>query len=217
VIEFLCPKGHRIRCAEELAGRTARCPKCGIKFRIPDAASANASPLAGASSDVSLPQLTNSAIGPPLPEEGSGSGRDLQIEFLCPHGHRLHGSATLQGKAGQCPECGARFRIPSYEEVSQSEAVEGGIALGRTDGHPLASVFSKLWGEKPSGATVELHLSDGQTLVPQRYAEPLSRQSHGVFAVAEPAGTHTLTVVAWDSVVRVEVRGVESLPKEMSE
>jgi len=38
-----------------------------------------------------------------------------------------------------------------------------------------------------------------------------------VFAVAEPGGTFTLTVVAWESVVRAEVQGVKKLPKEMTE
>ena len=28
--------GHKIRCPEERAGLPAKCPKCGVKFRIPD-------------------------------------------------------------------------------------------------------------------------------------------------------------------------------------
>ena len=35
MIEFLCPEGHKIRCPEERAGRPAKCPKCGVAFRIP--------------------------------------------------------------------------------------------------------------------------------------------------------------------------------------
>jgi hypothetical protein len=38
------------------------------------------------------------------------------ISFLCPNGHKLSGPRSLQGRAGQCPHCGARFRIPNYEE-----------------------------------------------------------------------------------------------------
>ena len=35
MIEFLCPEGHKIRCPKEKAGRPAKCPKCGVGFRIP--------------------------------------------------------------------------------------------------------------------------------------------------------------------------------------
>ena len=35
MIQFLCPNGHKIHCSEDRAGKPAKCPKCGIKFRIP--------------------------------------------------------------------------------------------------------------------------------------------------------------------------------------
>jgi hypothetical protein len=38
------------------------------------------------------------------------------IAFLCPNGHKLTGPSSLQGKAGQCPHCGSKFRIPIYDE-----------------------------------------------------------------------------------------------------
>ena len=80
-----------------------------------------------------------------------------------------------------------------------------------------SNIFSKLWAEKPHSAPVEVLLRNGQTVVPDRFAAALSGQSHGVFAVKEADGNHTLAVVAWNSVVRVLVRGVEKLPKEMSD
>lgn len=188
---------------------------------------------AGVDSDVSRPQFGDSGSGI---AEVPRAGRDTtltgepQIEFLCPSGHRLHGPASLQGQPGECPECATKFRIPNYDDVSeQEEVVEGAqqeISLDRDDRaaqsgpglpHPLASLFAKLWAEKPPGAAVELHVGEGETLVPDRFAKDLSRQNHGVFAVKEPGGTHTLTVVAWDSIVRVLVRGVKQLPPEMRE
>lgn len=109
VIEFLCPKGHKIRCRDERAGQAARCPKCGVKFIIPDATPENQSPEA---------TTTPAPSGGSGVRSGAGDSKDL-IEFLCPNGHLLHGSKRLQGHPGQCPECGSKFRIPTYEDTSE--------------------------------------------------------------------------------------------------
>lgn len=37
-----CPVGHRIKVKDSLAGKKGRCPTCGAKFRIPQAASVTA-------------------------------------------------------------------------------------------------------------------------------------------------------------------------------
>ena len=39
-----------------------------------------------------------------------------QIVFLCPNGHKLNGPASLQGRPGKCPHCGAKFLIPDYSQ-----------------------------------------------------------------------------------------------------
>lgn len=248
VLEFLCPNGHRIHCPEERAGRAAKCPRCGVRFQVPevsDAAAGGSSPslaaLSGSGPDVSI----TDALGMPPPED--------QIEFLCPNGHLLHGPASMQGRPGQCPDCGAKFRVPSYDEDDEQErtpdshpaereieAVGGRDAAGAdqegqvspTPGPtrsrvvpaeesklsgPMtpARLFARLWSERSHGATVELHLSDGETFTPDLFAEKLSQGGRGVFAVRESDGTHTLTAVAWDAVARVVVRGVKKLPEEM--
>jgi transcription initiation factor IIE alpha subunit len=123
IIEFLCPNGHKIRCQAEQAGQAAKCPRCGVKFRVPDPTELNAG-----QSDVLTKQDFNDidfAEEKPASQNGSqkntASKKEQQMEFLCPNGHRLFGSTNLAGRLGECPDCGARFRIPSLDEVSLDE------------------------------------------------------------------------------------------------
>lgn len=134
MIEFLCPNGHRIHCPEEQAGRAAKCPRCGVKFRIPSLSEADTLSPAADESEAAEPELTDSGVQPtPSGQPGDSAVGRQEIEFLCPNGHRLHGPATLQGRAGECPECGSRFRIPTYDEVSEEEGMELDISLGGAD------------------------------------------------------------------------------------
>jgi len=249
VLEFLCPNGHRISCPRDQAGRAAKCPRCGVKFRIPDLADQGDASHAAGVSDSTYQQLADSTSATAALSGPVGSAEaERQIEFLCPNGHRLHGPASLQGKPGECPECGSRFSIPTYDEVSDDVEAEQSLGIGhidsgeasgvawpkgpapvvgeagfadtaisRTAAHPLASLFWKLWTEKPADATVKLHLAGGEIIVPDRFAKSLSQGSYGLFSRSEPDGTHTLTVVAWESVVRVQVQGVKRLPTGMQD
>jgi hypothetical protein len=38
----------------------------------------------------------------------------MGVRFQCPAGHKLHVKAELAGKRGICPECGAKFVVPSF-------------------------------------------------------------------------------------------------------
>jgi hypothetical protein len=38
----------------------------------------------------------------------------MGVRFQCPQGHKLHVKAELAGKRGICPECGAKFVVPSF-------------------------------------------------------------------------------------------------------
>ncbi len=125
VLQFRCPNGHKIHCPDDWAGRGAKCPKCGVKFRIPQTSSQSAEDEAGnpltltqeAGSVASSIELATVAHGPI-----TGPG---QIEFLCPSGHHVHCAEQLQGKPGRCPECGVKFRIPIYHEPEAGETDSG--------------------------------------------------------------------------------------------
>ncbi|MEX0586522.1 MAG: hypothetical protein WD176_07760 [Pirellulales bacterium] len=94
-ISVLCPNGHKLSCPDERAGKTGRCPKCGSAFEIP---------LAPEPTDNGQSRRTTAGETPGT------------IVFLCPNGHKLNGPASLQGRAGQCPHCKERFRIPFIDE-----------------------------------------------------------------------------------------------------
>lgn len=38
----------------------------------------------------------------------------MGVRFECPQGHKLHVKAHLAGQRGICPQCGARFVVPSF-------------------------------------------------------------------------------------------------------
>jgi hypothetical protein len=112
-LSFACPKGHPISCDESFSGKPAKCPQCSVKFVVPPPGQKRADPL---------PKSAGEATGEETKPKETADKED-EIVFLCPNGHKLNGPKRLQGKAGQCPECGAKFRIPIYEEGDE-EAVD---------------------------------------------------------------------------------------------
>ncbi len=94
VIKFACPNGHPLSAGDEFAGKPGKCPKCQAMFLVPDA-----------------PAPAPLAESQPAPTPGV----ETTIAFLCPNDHRLTGPRSLQGKAGQCPHCGSKFRIPVFD------------------------------------------------------------------------------------------------------
>ena len=242
MIEFLCPNGHKIRCQAAQAGKAAKCPRCGVRFRVPDANEQNRPKTGDSDPSVSQPDFADSSVtGKSAVNAGRTSVAEADFEFLCPNGHRLHGPASLQGRPGECPDCGSRFRIPTYEDIPAEEETEQEIGVGRADGregsnigarttgpgaafgHPAGgeateAMFARLWHMRPTGTTVELRLRSGETIVPQQFLAAASRKSrHGVFATVEADATVSLIVIPWDAVDRMSIRGLSEVPKELAE
>jgi len=141
-IEFRCPNGHRLSCPDEMAGRSAKCPKCATIVRIPEAGSTIQS---SSDSGVAMPSVSDSNADHGEPDsEASGEGAATEskkeaaaaggtqtIVFLCPNEHRLTAPATLQGKPGKCPHCGAKFLVPMLDQDEEEEPeVAPGSATG---------------------------------------------------------------------------------------
>src|SRR5690348_15879579 len=151
-MKFLCPTGHPLNAPESLAGKPSRCPRCNTPFIVPQPGEA------GDGHDATGGSSRITAAG--------GSGTNLfQAEeifyFLCPNGHKLNSPPTLKGKAGKCPECGARFLIPTDEEIAAAgeevigDEAESGSAAGDTGAGGIGLNRGEEFGiaPPPSGAT----------------------------------------------------------------
>jgi hypothetical protein len=181
----------------------------------------NTLPSIDSDPSISRPEFTESSLpNMKLPSQGASGSKETQIEFLCPNGHRLHGPASLQGKPGECPECGSRFHIPTYDEVPAEEKTAQTTAsttVADRHGQSMAVLFERLWSTRPEGGTLEIHFRDGGTLAPQQFHKNLSTPDHAVFSVQESDGSTTLTTTAWYAIARVVVRGLKSVPKKWTE
>ena len=141
-IKFLCPNGHQLTAPANLAGRPGKCPKCNTPFVVPkpDPEEPASEPTAETPPDPS----TEAAVEKPADDkapaaeigQGSGKGKlnpaDVFV-FLCPNGHKLNGPSSLKGKAGQCPHCGAKFRIPDDDddmELPEDDSAEPPATTG---------------------------------------------------------------------------------------
>jgi hypothetical protein len=73
------------------------------------------------------------------------------IVFLCPNGHRLNGPASLEGKPGQCPHCGAKFRVPSRDDpVEEDEAASATPGPGSGSGIQAVDTVEEVPSEEPT-------------------------------------------------------------------
>src|SRR6266700_2897485 len=61
------------------------------------------------------------ANGAKLASETLAASAEDSIVFLCPNGHKLNAPRRMQGHAGKCPHCGAKFRIPYVDESGAND------------------------------------------------------------------------------------------------
>ncbi|MEZ6111317.1 MAG: heavy metal-binding domain-containing protein [Pirellulaceae bacterium] len=144
-IHFVCPNGHELSAPEERAGKPGRCPKCQTEFLVPEL-------------DDDEDEGDGNAVssGSRVPANQAET-----IVFLCPNGHKLNGPAKLKGRPGQCPHCGAKFRIPDDDDEPDEPIVEDiveiadGPGVGGEDGPPRASELEETPLDEPL-ETVEI-------------------------------------------------------------
>lgn len=150
-----------------------------------------------------------------------------EIVFMCPEGHHLCGPSSLVDHPGECPICHVKFIVPSpdsledhdpeihLEQLLAAASAPEGYAFDSDDSSPrgLGALFLQLWKYRAQGCAVELHLGEGRVLVPSGFAVESAGLTHGLFTIGEPNGAVTMSVVRWDTIERINVRGLFHLPR----
>ena len=192
VIKFQCPSGHQLSAPENMAGKNGKCPKCNTPFVVPapedslPPGRAGTTPVGdSAASDDKL--ATDSSPNRETPAMGSGKGTGLGeiFVFLCPNGHKLNGPPTLKGKAGKCPHCGAKFRIPTDDEMEAPEEEEVPAGESQEEGYSD--------GEQQESGGFHFNFGqEGEEVIDAALDEPLSPPPLG------PAGLGYICGRLWD-------------------
>lgn len=169
MIKFLCPNGHQLSAPENLAGKPGKCPKCNTAFVVPTPeeepdleppVAESPPPAAGTASQPSIGMGSG---------KGKGAPKDVFV-FLCPNGHKLNGPPSLKGKPGQCPHCGAKFRIPSDEDLEKPEELPPDQPSGTPSG---AFAFPSMVQEETGETFAEVEYEDAPDPPPTEF-HPLS-------------------------------------------
>jgi hypothetical protein len=161
VIKFVCPNGHPLSAPETLAGKAGKCPKCATPFVVPSPEEGPGQNGEPENADVTSGSATTPTAGIGTGSSKSGVQSGELFVFLCPNGHKLNGPPSLKGKAGQCPHCGAKFIIPSDDDVEEEpeqaaeELAETAPAGGSSPGSSFAALFGGPQEEDVLDASVE--------------------------------------------------------------
>jgi hypothetical protein len=187
-IVFLCPNGHKLNAPRRMQGRGGQCPHCGAKFIIPNLEEAT---LGDEGSTIeTLDGLSGtSGLGPLTAPAG---GQALSEPAATP--------APARSTSGHPDEFQPWAPPPEEPQL-----------------HPLAALVMRLWSEREHGGVIELHLAGGAILLPDWFDRKLSQGSNALFAAQAADGTVTMTVIPWETITRVVVRGVVGLPDGMFE
>jgi hypothetical protein len=119
--------------------------------------------------------------------------------------------------SGRLDEDGGGFQLP-FSEVGEEvidAAVEDQLAPPPPGAAGLGYIFARLWEQREEQTEVEIYLTEGEIMSPDRYSEILSSSDYGVFAIREGDGNYSLSVIPWSAVRRVGVRKIADLPPEM--
>ncbi len=100
----------------------------------------------------------------------------MGIRFNCPNGHKLNVKEFLAGKRGVCPQCGAKFIIPTPGEAP---AIETPQPVGVGSSHSVEIVISPVPNHQVASAaaspSVIIPVTDLELATPEAEQQPAIR------------------------------------------
>jgi hypothetical protein len=217
-ISFYCPSGHRVIADAGLAGKRGHCSTCKAPVIIPATSQPPPEPLEEPPAERS---------GPPA-SAGKKSGRSVAEEPVAGRRPPAAPSRSLPAAAGEPDDAAAdASEEQAWDFIAgqaESPPVDGPIAggwsppvdgEGSAEENPTAMLVARLWAERDRGGTIELHLAGGSVILPEWYDHAWSRGTHGLFASQAADGSVTLTAVAWETIQKVVVRQLATVPDDM--
>jgi hypothetical protein len=237
MILFLCPSGHKLHGLRRLAGKVGKCPHCDTAFEIPY-------PFDGDGEEADRDELDDTVTEDPLSDFSESGAAEVAAsqrpvfdepaperprESDTPSRRGLFGAVRATGSSivGRITGRSGKPKAPSEPTTADPSPPPEAPASppappppppppARTV-HPLAELVTRLWSERDHGGVIELHLRGGALLAPDWFDAHNSQSTHGLFASQAADGTVSMTIVPWDEVTRVVVRGVVGLPDGMFE
>jgi hypothetical protein len=237
MILFLCPSGHKLHGLRRLAGKVGKCPHCDVTFEIPY-------PFDADDDEADRDELDDTVTEDPLSDFGESgvaevaAGKQPVFEEPAPLQPPESDTPSRRGLFGAVRATGSsivgRITGRSGKRKSQSDPAPADPPPApetpasppppppsppppTSTVHPLAELVTRLWSERDHGGVIELHLRGGALLAPDWFDAHHSQGTHGLFASQAADGTVAMTIVPWDEVTRVVVRGVVGLPDGMFE
>jgi len=196
-ISFYCPSGHRVVADAALAGKRGHCSTCKAPVSIPATSQPPPEP----------PPEPPAERSGPLASAGNQSGRSAadEADHAAADGSEEQAWDFIAGQAESPP-------IDGPIAGGWSPPADGG---GGAEENPTAMLVARLWAERDRGGTIELHLAGGSVILPEWYDHAWSRGTHGLFASQAADGSVTLTAVAWETIQKVVVRQLATVPDDM--
>jgi len=106
------------------------------------------------------------------------------------------------------------------EVVSEAEPVVEIVSEPEPAPEPKrrwAALVAEFWKQRTETAVLELRLTDGTTLAPDRFAFARSTADYGIFSIKGDDNLFRVMAIAWDSVACVQLRGMKHVPKDLFE
>jgi hypothetical protein len=112
----------------------------------------------------------------------------MGIRFNCPNGHKLNVKEFLAGKRGVCPQCGAKFIIPTPAEGADMEVPQPvGVGLSQSVEIPVSPVPSQQVASTSASPSIIISVTDIDLAPPELGVPPEIRGTQIPVADALPA------------------------------